>query len=119
MGTDNQPENEPGNHGGIDTDLALIFAQIRQLHELASDVRAAEDGDQRYDFNIRWGVLLSGRLQRLIYYERRGELSGEQRQRFERLRDQLYDAAPRARKLGLADPIRALDPQARKKRPKV
>lgn len=102
-------EHRVGRPEGTDFDLDVLFAQLSQLHELASDPEAAGDGDQRYDFSIRWGVLLSGRLQRLLYYDSRDELSPATRERFEQLRDELADAAPVARGLGMADPVSALN----------
>ena len=108
-------EHRVGRPEGTDVDLDVLFAQLEQLHKLASDPDAAENGDKRYDFSIRWGVLLSGRLQRLLYYESRGELAADERQRFEELREQLEDAAPVARKLGMADPIGALNPYGGKR----
>ena len=111
-------EHRVGRLECTDVDLDLLFAQINQLHRLASDADAAQDGDKRYDFSIRWGVLLSGRLQRLLHYESRGELSAGERERFQELRNQLEDAAPVARKLGMADPVSAIDTYGGKKHAK-
>lgn len=94
---------EPGPPG-IDADLDMILAEIVALRELASDPEEAEDGAKVYDFGIRWGVLLSGRLKRLEHYHRTGELAEEQERRYRELGRELRDATPLAERLGVARP---------------
>ena len=59
---------------GVTGDIDLIRAQVNALRELASDPDKAKDSARVYAFSIRWGVLLAGRVERLGYYHRRGEL---------------------------------------------
>lgn len=94
---------------GVDADLDLMFAQIRALRELTSDPDEAQDDDRVYDFSIQWGVLLSGRLQRLAHYHRRGELAPGEQARYDDLRAELRDALPLAERLGLPRPAVPLD----------
>ncbi|MDP9439973.1 MAG: hypothetical protein M3P49_14730, partial [Actinomycetota bacterium] len=67
---------------GMDVDLAMISAEIGALRELASDPKGAENGARIYDFNVRWGTLMSGRLLRVEHYHRAGELMEEQERRY-------------------------------------
>jgi len=102
-------ERRVGTSEGADADLDFLFGQLDQLLRLAKNPDAASDGDQRYDLSIRWGVLLSGRLQRVLHYARRGELTVNEQERFVELCSRLRDAAPVARALGVADPTQILD----------
>ena len=61
------PESTTGPPG-IDRDLDMIFAETNALRELAADPKEANDGARVYDFSIRWGTLMSGRLERLEHY---------------------------------------------------
>jgi hypothetical protein len=85
---------------GAEADLDLMFAQLKALRELASDPGTA----RVYDFSIRWGTLLSGRLERLAYYHSRGELALHEQARYESLRCQLREVLPLVERLGLASP---------------
>ncbi|RCG21382.1 hypothetical protein DTL70_18250 [Streptomyces diacarni] len=98
------PAPYPRPVSGITADLDRAFAVLRQLRELAGDPAAARDDERVYDFSIRWGTLLSGRLERLAHYAARGELTGEQAKRYQELRARLRDAASSAARLDLADP---------------
>jgi hypothetical protein len=89
---------------GIDRDISMISAGVEELHRLASDQQKAQDSAGIYDFSIRWGVLMSGRLQRLDHYHRAGELTQDQERRYGVLREELRDAAPQADRLGIARP---------------
>ena len=89
---------------GIDRDIGMISAGVEELHRLASDQQKAQDSARIYDFSIRWGVLMSGRLQRLDHYHRAGELTQDQERRYGELRGELRDAAPQAERLGIARP---------------
>lgn len=104
-----------GTPGRFDVDIEMLAGCVDRLHELAGDPSAANDPDQRYDVSIRWGVLLSGRLRRLLHYEQRGELPAEEQQRFDELRERLYEVASVAWQLGLADPVGVLDPNTARK----
>ena len=89
---------------GINRDIGMISAGVEELRKLASDQQKAQDGARIYDFSIRWGVLMSGRLQRLDHYHQAGELTQDQEHRYGELREELRDAAPQAERLGLARP---------------
>ncbi|PWI06072.1 hypothetical protein DIZ27_35640 [Streptomyces sp. NWU339] len=84
--------------------MDLLFTQVRHLRELAGDPEKAEDADRVYDFSIRWGAFLSGRLPRLVQYDRQGALGPAERNRFADLCAELRDVAPLAERLGLAAP---------------
>jgi hypothetical protein len=89
---------------GIDRDLGMISAALEELRQLASDREKAQDSAKVYDFSIRWGVLMSGRLERLDHYHRAGELTKDQERRYRELRQELRVAAPQAERLGIARP---------------
>ncbi len=101
-------ESGPGPTG-IDADLDMIFAEIGALRELASDPEGSADGARIYDFNVRWGTLMSGRLLRLEHYHRAGELTEEQERRYRKLRRELEEAMPQIERLGVARPTVPLD----------
>jgi hypothetical protein len=94
---------------GADADLDLLFSQIDALRQLASDPKAAQDSARVYDFSIRWGTLLHGRLERLAYYHSRGELTPDEQARYQSLRSQLRETLPLVKRLGLASPTVPLD----------
>lgn len=89
---------------GADADLDQLFVQTEALRELAEDSDASSDENRIYDFSIRWGVLMSGRLPRLAYYNERGELSPPQAERFRALCDELRSVRPLTDRLGIAQP---------------
>jgi hypothetical protein len=94
---------------GVTGDIDLIRAQVTALRELASDPDKAPDSARVYDFSIRWGVLLSGRLERLAYYHRRGELTQDEQARYAELRSELREVLPLVERLGLGRPAVSLD----------
>ena len=101
---------EPGTkRPGIDTDLSMIFAETEALRELASDPDKAEDGGRVYDFSIRWGVLMSGRLKRLEYYYRVGDLTKDEERRYRELRRELKDVTLLTERLGISRPTVPLE----------
>lgn len=85
-------------------DLDLIFAAADTLDELAADPDAAGDRARIYDFSIRWGVLLAGRLHRLEHYAAQGALSSEEKERYDVLVQRLRAASATAQRLGLTRP---------------
>jgi hypothetical protein len=96
---------------GADADLDLMFAQIKALRKLAMDPDAAQGSARVYDFSIRWGTLLHGRLERLAYYHSRGELEPDEQGRYEVLCCELREALPLVKRLGLASrPCRLTTP---------
>jgi len=94
---------------GIDEDLSTVAAEIGALRELALDPVGSEDGARVYDFSVRWGVLMSGRLKRLEHYYRTGELTREQEDAYRRLRGELKEATPLAEGLGIGGPTVPLE----------
>ncbi|MGH3145809.1 MAG: hypothetical protein ACRDTR_08410 [Rubrobacter sp.] len=94
---------------GIDGDLDMIFDGVGALRELASDPDEAQDGARVYDFSIRWGVLVSGRLERLEHYYRAEELAEEGERRYRELRRELQDAMPQIERLGITRPTVPLE----------
>jgi hypothetical protein len=89
---------------GVDADLDVLFAQVKALCELACDPDQAQDRARVYDFSIRWGTFVHGRLERLAYYQHRGDFTAEQQVRYEALCAQLRQALPLIDRLGLAHP---------------
>lgn len=89
---------------GIDRDIGMILVVLEELRQLASDKQKAQDSARIYDFSIRWGVLMSGRLERLEHYHRSEELTQDQEIRYQELGQELRDAAPQAERLGIARP---------------
>lgn len=94
---------------GIDGDLEMVAAGVAELRELASDPDKAEDSARVYDFSIRWGVLMSGRLLRLEHYYREGRLTREHEQSYRKLRSELSEAGPLIERLGLTRPTVPLE----------
>jgi hypothetical protein len=99
---------------GVDTDLDVLFDQIKQLRELAGDPDRARDSGRVYDFSIRWGTFLRGRLERLDYYYSRGTLTAGEQARYQDLRTELRLALPLVQQLGLGCPNVALDDGSRR-----
>lgn len=89
---------------GIERDLNMIEEAIKGLRELASDPEKAENGSRIYDFNVRWGTLMSGRLRRLEHYYRGGELTDRQEESYRGLRRKLEDTMPLIERLGVTRP---------------
>ena len=94
---------------GIERDLDMLFAATGALRELASDPEKAQDGSKIYDFNVRWGTLMAGRLIRLEHYHREGELTEKQEGRYSELRRKLKDAMPMIESLGVSRPTVPLE----------
>lgn len=94
---------------GIYADARMLSAGIETLRELAADREKAGDSARVYDFSIRWGVLMSGRLKRLEHYYRAGELTEDQEQRYRELRRQLGDVKPLTERLGISQPTVPLE----------
>jgi hypothetical protein len=91
---------------GVDEDLDLLFAQVDALREMPSE----PDDARVYDFSVRWGTLLSGRLERLRHYEDGSRLTPEQSDRYAKLRSQLHEMVPVIERLGLMKPRVRLEP---------
>jgi hypothetical protein len=89
----------------IDDDVELITGQIKALKELAKkdDEEAISEG-QRYDFSIRWGTVLAGRLRRLVHYSSLGRLDDAAERRFHALCDELRTLSHLIDRFRLAQP---------------
>lgn len=99
--------DEPDGRGGvvgIMADIDLVGAQLQEVCHLAADPTRAADGDRVYDVSIRWGTMLSGRLERLVHYASHGELSPREVARYEELLEELAAALPLIDRLGLGRP---------------
>ncbi|WP_169984246.1 MULTISPECIES: hypothetical protein [unclassified Microbispora] len=79
---------------GVDADLDMLFNRVGELRELASDPERPPDGGRVYDFRVRWGIAIAGRLERLAHYHARGRLAPDERVRYEALRARLREALP-------------------------
>ncbi|WP_082969832.1 hypothetical protein [Mycobacterium sp. E3305] len=87
----------------IDTDVELLAAQIQALEALGRK-DLVEDGEV-YDFSVRWGAVLAGRLPRLVHYSSLGLLDDADRHRFESLCADLRRVSESAERLGLPRPV--------------
>ena len=89
----------------IDHDVELITQQINALRELANrDNHQPISEGQRYDFSIRWGTVLAGRLRRLAHYSSLGRLEDADERRFHALRDELRTLGNLMDRFRLAQP---------------
>jgi hypothetical protein len=107
------PDKPAAGPPGIDADLRMVADGIGALQDLASDPAKAQDRWRVYDFGIRWGVLMSGRLERVEHYHRLGELTEAQEARYQELRRELEGAVPLIERLDLARPRVPLEDGAR------
>jgi hypothetical protein len=87
----------------IDDDVAWLTEQIRALEELGRQDEVT-DGE-KYDFSIRWGTALAGRLPRLVHYSSRGLLDEADEHRFQALCDELRGLCDLIDRIGLAQPV--------------
>ena len=101
------------NRVTIDDDVELLTEQIQALKQLA--VKDDLDDDTIYDFSIRWGTALSGRLRRLVHYSCLGQLDEADERRFQALCDQLRALSGPIDRFELAQPV-FTDAQTRKER---
>jgi len=101
----------------IDNDVELINQQIKALRDLAKrdDEEPISEG-QRYDFSIRWGTVLAGRLRRLVHYSSLGRLDEADERRFHALRDELRTLSHLIDRFRLASPNFTDSPPAKAKR---
>lgn len=87
---------------GVDDDLELLTGQIEALKELG---RCDEiDDGQTYDFSIRWGAALAGRLRRLVHYSCLGMLGEADERRFQSVCDELRSVSDLIERFDLARP---------------
>jgi hypothetical protein len=87
---------------GVDDDVELIRRQITALRELGQ--RGSVSEDEIYDFSIRWGTVLAGRVRRLAHYSALGLLAAADTAKFDALREELAELT------GLIDRFRLTRP---------
>jgi hypothetical protein len=87
----------------IDDDVAWLTEQIQALKQLGQQGEVT-DGE-KYDFSIRWGTALAGRLPRLVHYSSRGLLDEADERRFQALCDELRGLSDLIDRIGLAQPV--------------
>lgn len=100
--SENTPTTERPHPIGIEEDFAVLDHQIHALVALGESDRVT-DGEV-YDFSIRWGTALAGRLPRLAHYSALHELCVADEQHFQSLRAQLRSVTPLMRRFSLATP---------------
>jgi hypothetical protein len=88
---------------GIDGDFEWINEQIQALRQLG-DKEELDEGEG-YDFSIRWGAALAGRLRRLVHYSSQGMLSEADERRFQSLCDELRGLSELIDRFDLAHPV--------------
>lgn len=99
---------------GIDDDFELLNEQIQTLKQLG-DKDELEEGES-YDFSIRWGAALAGRLRRLVHYSAQGILSEADERRFQSLCDELRGLSELIDRFDLTHPVFTDPPPAKAKR---
>ena len=87
----------------IDDDVEWLTEQIQALKQLGQKDEVT-DGE-KYDFSIRWGTALAGRLPRLAHYSSRGLLDEADERRFQALCDELRGLSNLIDRIGLAQPV--------------
>ena len=87
----------------IDDDVEWLTEQIQALKQLGQKDEVT-DGE-KYDFSIRWGTALAGRLPRLVHYSSRGLLDEADERRFQALCDELRGLSNLIDRIGLAQPV--------------
>ncbi|MDG3010851.1 hypothetical protein G4X40_11895 [Rhodococcus sp. D2-41] len=87
---------------GVDDDFAVLDQQIHALLTLGENDDVADE--DVYDFSIRWGTALAGRLPRLAHYSALHELDAADERHFQSLRAQLDSMRPLMRRFSLATP---------------
>jgi hypothetical protein len=99
---------------GVDDDFEWINEQIQALKQLG-EKDELEEGES-YDFSIRWGAALAGRLRRLVHYSSQGILSEADERRFQSLCDELRGLSELIDRFDLAHPVFTDTPPAKAKR---
>lgn len=99
---------------GIDDDFEWINEQIEALKQLGE--KEELDEGESYDFSIRWGTALAGRLRRLVHYSGQGILSEADEHRFKSLCDELRGLSELIDRFELAHPVFTDTPPAQAKR---
>ncbi len=87
----------------IDDDVEWLTEQMQALKEFGRQDEVT-DGE-KYDFSIRWGTALAGRLPRLVHYSSRGLLDDADERRVQQLFDELKGLSDLIDRIGLAQPV--------------
>ncbi len=87
----------------IDDDVEWLAEQMQALKELGQQGEVT-DGE-KYDFSIRWGTALAGRLPRLVHYCSRGLLDDADERRVQQLFDELKGLSDLIDRIGLVQPV--------------
>ena len=87
----------------IDDDVEWLTEQIQTLKQLGRQDEVSDS--EKYDFSIRWGTALAGRLPRLVHYSSRGLLDEADERRFQALCDELRALSELIDRIGLAQPV--------------
>ena len=98
----------------IDDDVELLTEQIQALKELGQKKELAEG--EAYDFSIRWGTALAGRLRRLVHYSSQGLLEEADKRRYQTLCEELRGLSDLIDRFNLAQPVFTDTPPASAKR---
>jgi hypothetical protein len=98
----------------IDDDVEWLTEQIAALKQLGQKDDATEG--EKYDFSIRWGTALAGRLPRLVHYSSRGLLDDADERRFQALCDEMRGLAELIDRIRLVQPVFSSAPPAAAKR---
>ncbi|MCV7077559.1 hypothetical protein [Mycobacterium szulgai] len=88
---------------GVDDDLEQLGEQITALRELGQRDDEISD-EQIYDFSIRWGTALAGRLRRLAHYSALGLLDAADEVGFHTLRKELDEVSTLIDRFNLSRP---------------
>ncbi len=108
--------DEDKNRGAISIgdDVELLTEQIEALKELALEDDLADDAI--YDFSIRWGAALAGRLPRLVHYSGLGQLAETDERRFQSLCEELRALSDLIDRFNLSQPRFTAAPATKKRR---
>jgi hypothetical protein len=87
----------------IDDDVEWLTEQIQALKQLGRQDEVTDS--EKYDFSIRWGTALAGRLPRLVHYSSRGLLDDADEHRFKALCDELRGLSDLIDRFGLTQPV--------------
>ena len=107
-----QPEHQTAV--GVDDDVELIKRQITALRELGQ--RGSVSEDEIYDFSIRWGTVLAGRVRRLAHYSALGLLADADTAKFHAVREELDELTGLIDRFRLTRPRLAGDADPRRRR---
>lgn len=88
---------------GVDDDFEWINEQVQALKQLGEKEELAEG--ESYDFSIRWGTALAGRLRRLVHYSAQRMLTEADERRFQALCDELRGLSGLIDRFELAHPV--------------